>query len=560
MNAHGAAVKMPRLALRRILLQRLFRLQLQTTSRPFTSNITSRGRPQLPFLSIPVTTRQRVRYFTTEKKRWLGYEGRLFLRYNISIWGGVACIAAILFLVNQEALEKDFPTPHEWSILTRMAVRGAKNAANNEHAQNVDWVEVIVTCRQALARLEEPKIDGAGIKELLDEPLTIEGVGAAGKDISAKSENWRRGYYEVLMLMAQASEQLDGYVKDTTRNIVFPPEVVIGPSNPRPKPIPPGAERAPREEDCVIAYEPADNQYLRVLTTKGFTARQKMDATLRYASFLDFKNLSDAAMRMYDWALSLATETAPSSPPLIDPLTYTINDKATLPSENVLTVLTSIALHKVRRGDVAAALPIFISLLRARRTLPQAPLPGQERPFDTPVTLWQRVAKLAQPPQYPAPPDDGTRPPWRHPKELCEEAGLNLYIGEILYAIKDSKANCEEGLAWTRDAVDLAEEQLHKLGPVGGDNEARKKCRECLGTGLENWSAMVAKLAKEEEARNKAGPKKSTFNFWSGSEATVDGSRWAAEEKVVQERIRRTRDLLVAVEAPAAGLVSLLQV
>ncbi|KAK1992354.1 hypothetical protein LX36DRAFT_557359, partial [Colletotrichum falcatum] len=555
-----------RLALRRILLQRLFRLQ---TTRPFTSNarpLAPRGgRPQLPFLSIPVTSpRPRARYFTTEKKRWLRYEARLFLRYNVSIWGGALCVLAIYLLLNEEALEKEHPTPHEWSFLTRVRVRGAKHAAKDtrEDRDFVDWVEVLVSCREALKRLENPAVDGAGLREL---PGDDDGVGA-GKDLSAKSENWRRGYYEVLMLMAQASEQLDGWVKDRTRNVVFPPDVVIGPSNPRPKPIPAGAESAPREEDCDPACEPADDLYLRILTTRGLTARQKMDAALRYASFLDYKQLPDAAESMYQWALSLAADgpDAPpsaSTPPQVDPRTYTLaNEKpssSSPPSENLLTVLTAIALHKARVGDVSAALPIFVSVLRARRALPQAPLPGQEiRPAKPPANLWQKVWALAQPPAYPPPPDDGSRPAWRHPRELCEEAALNLYVGEILYAAKyggggsSSRTNREEGLAWTRDAVDLAEEQLRAIGPSGGDGEARRKCRECLGTGLQNWSTMVARLAREEEQAKqaKAGtPSRSAFSFWSGTKTAADDDRegrWAAEDKVVKERVRRTRELL----------------
>uniref|UniRef100_L2FVZ0 Uncharacterized protein n=1 Tax=Colletotrichum fructicola (strain Nara gc5) TaxID=1213859 RepID=L2FVZ0_COLFN len=158
-----------RLALRRILLQRL-----------------STPRPQLPFLTIPVTNRPRARYFTTEKKRWLRWEGSLFLRYNISIWGGAACVLAIVFLLNQEALEKEFPTPHEWSIRTRMWIRGAKSAAVNPHLRNVDWAEVIISCREALNILEDVQRDGKGIRELLDEPLSIDGLGAAGKDVSAQ--------------------------------------------------------------------------------------------------------------------------------------------------------------------------------------------------------------------------------------------------------------------------------------------------------------------------------------------------------------------------------------
>ncbi|KAK2020817.1 hypothetical protein LX32DRAFT_576341 [Colletotrichum zoysiae] len=601
-----------RLALRRVLLQRLSRLQ--AARRPFTSNhapLASRGgcRPQLPFLSIPVASSSsspprgapRARYFTTEKRRWLRHEGRMFLRYNASLWGAALCLLGIVFLLNQEALEKEHPTPHEWSLLTRMRVRGARNAARDSQDREVDWVEVLVSCREALRRLEDAGVDGAGLRDLLgdDEPLSIDGAGGAGKDVSAKSENWRRGYYEVLMLLAQASEQLDGWVKDTTRNVVFPPEVVVGPSNPHPRPIPPGAASAPREEDCEAAFEPAENHYLRILTTRGFTPRQRMDAALRYASFLDYKHLPDAAERMYQWALSLATDGDAPPQPRVDPRTYTLlaGDKPSSsppPSENLLTVLTSIALHKARAGDVNAALPIFISVLRARRALPQAPPPGQEPSSAAAAaaddSLWQGVWALAQPPVYPPPPDDGSRPPaWRHPRELCEEAALNLYIGEILYAAGDAGAgvsgngngngngngggratNREEGLAWTRDAVDLAEEQLRAIGPSGGDARARHTCRECLGTGLQNWSAMIARLAREEEEAKKAkadaaaAPARSVFGFWSGAETTTttaaaDEGRWAAEEKVVKERVRRTRELLVPAEPPAVGLASLLK-
>ncbi|EFQ32683.1 uncharacterized protein GLRG_07827 [Colletotrichum graminicola M1.001] len=632
-----------RLALRRILLQRLFRLQ---TTRPFTSNTTplaSRGRPQLPFLSIPVASSRypRVRYFTTEKKRWLRYEGRLFLRYNVSIWGAALCALAIVFLLNQEALEKEHPTPHEWSLLTRVGVRGAKHAAKDSQGHDVDWVEVLVSCREMLKRLEDPAGDGAGIRELLDEPLSIEGVGAAGKDLSAKSENWRRGYYELLMLLAQASEQLDGWVRDKKSKYVFPPEVVIGPSNPRPRPIPPGAQSAPVEEDCEPACEPADNHYLRILTTRGFTDRQKMDAALRYASFLDYKNLPDAAERMYQWALSLATEegTAPSgSPPQVDPRTYTlVNDKLSPPpSENLLTVLTSIALHKARAGDVSAALPIFVSVLRARRALPQTPPADQERPSDArPATLWQRVWDLARPPRYPRQRLDvverlprhtvcqgmesrlnGTRPPidpgisrvalgldaggavltliaqgefstprstvpappsWPPPPAELSPVCLHVFNPVhrrriLLRRPRDGRGavrTAREGPSrWDgADAVDLAEEQLRAIGPSGGDGEARRTCRECLSTGLQNWSTMVARLAREEEeekkAKAKAGPVKSAFGFWSEAKTAADDGdegRWVAEEKVVKERVRRTRELLVQAERPASGLASLLQV
>ncbi|KAF3350312.1 hypothetical protein VD0002_g1930 [Verticillium dahliae] len=562
-----------RLATRRRLTQRLFELP----AREFTSNtaLASRVRPQLPFLSIPLTTRRRkVRYFTTENKLWLRHEGRLFLRYNISIWGSLVCVVAIGFMLNQEWLEKDFPTPHEWSFLTRMGVRGAKSAQRVAGNRGTNYDEIIVSCQSALKRLEDPQIDGAGVRELLgDEPLSIDGLGSVGKDISTKDENWRRGYYEVMMLLATTLEQVDGWVKDRTRNIVCPPAMVVGPSNPRPQPMPVGAPGAPKEQDCEVAYESAENAYLRILTTKGFSTKQRLDAALAYASFLDFKKVPEAAARVYDWALSIALETVdPSSPPVVDRRTLTLNDRSAAPSENVLSVLTAMATHKAHGGDVAGALPIFVSLLRARRALPTTPPTAtRAKSFDSsPSNFWQKLWALAQPPQYPPPPPDGTTPPWRDNKQLCEEAALHLYIGEILYSSNDTLRTREEGLTWTRDGVDLAEEQLRELGPATAANRATKTtCRECLGTGLHNWSLMVKRLAKEEKAQQQEAERKAAAaagstsklgRFWSSAPNPKEaGTRWAAEEKVVYERIRRTNELLVDVAPPSAGLSDLLR-
>ncbi|KAL2757700.1 hypothetical protein ACRALDRAFT_1061010 [Sodiomyces alcalophilus JCM 7366] len=544
-----------RLALRRLLFQRLFRPP-SSPHRPFTSNtsLASRSRPQLPFLSIPVTTRRRERYFTTKTRRWLRHEGSLFVRYNIALWGSLVCVAGIILVLNQERLEKEFPTPHEWSFITRMRVRGAKNADKHEGPKGKNWDEIIVSCKEALKRLEDPNKDGAGVRELInDEPLSIDGLGSVGKDVSDKSENWRRGYYETMMLLASSLERVDGWVKDRTRNIVCPPQMVVGPSNPRPEPMPPGAPSAPKEENCEPAYESAENTYLRILTTNGFNAKQRLDAALAYAYFLDYKKLPDAAERVYDWAISIATESAdPSSPPPVDRRTLTINDQATPPSDNLLSALTAIATQKARAGDLSAALPMFISLLRARRSLPSTAPDGSagETTATARSSWWLKLWELAKPPQYPPPPPDGTQPPWRSPKNLCEEAALHLYIGEILYSSQDKAQMREEGVAWTRDGVDLAEEQLRNLGKAGAA-DAREKCKECLTTGLENWSTMVKRLAKQEaEQRRKVeeggGGGGSTFGaFWSQPKPQEVEARWAAEEKVVQERARRTSELLI---------------
>ncbi|ROT35397.1 hypothetical protein SODALDRAFT_328738 [Sodiomyces alkalinus F11] len=499
----------------------------------------------------------------------------MVVRYNIALWGSLICLAGIILMLNQDSLEKQFPTPHEWSFITRMRVRGAKSANNHGGPKGKNWDEIIVSCREALKRLEDPNIDGAGVRELLnDEPLSIEGLGNVGKDISDKSENWRRGYYEVMMLLARSLEQVDGWVKDKTRNIVCPPQMVVGPSNPRPEPMPPGAPSAPKEENCEPAYESAENAYLRILTTKGFSTKQRLDAALAYAFFLDYKRLPEAAERVYDWALSIATESAdPSSPPLVDRRTLTIHDKATPPSDNVLSVLTAIATQKARSGDLSAALPMFISLLRARRSLPSTAAEGSVEETaaaaaaasaaEARSSWWQKLWELAKPPQYPPPPPDGTQAPWRSAKNLCEEAALHLYIGEILYSSQDKAQMREEGVAWTRDGVDLAEEQLRKLGTTGA-GDAKETCKECLTTGLENWSTMVKRLARQEaeqhKKREESGGGGSSFGaFWSQPKPQEVEARWAAEEKVVQERVRRTSELLIDAAPPESFVQSLLK-
>ncbi|CAI4211068.1 unnamed protein product [Parascedosporium putredinis] len=224
------------------------------------------------------------------------------------------------------------------------------------------------------------------------------------------------------------------------------------------------------------------------------------------------------------------------------------------PSSNLLKALTAFATHKASVGEVSAALPTFVSILKARRELSDSPPPPKVSSGGPSKSLLEMVGGVFQPPAYPEAPDDGTSAPWRDARELCEEAGLRLYIGEILYATRSK----EEGVAWTREAVDAAEEQLRKVTEKKGsavDKEAKKTCQQCLSTGLYNWSAMAAALANVESKR-KADAKAqepSRFRFWSrtGSEATAD--RWLAEEKVAQERIRQTKSLLEEVAPPPSN-------
>lgn len=507
----------------------------------------TKARPNLPFLHVPTTSPVAVRYFTSTGRGWFKHEAKLVARYTITLWGLAISVLVIAFAVTEEMSEREFPTPHDWNFMTRKYLRDAnkyKDPANGA----INWARALELSRGVVIRLEDPKGDGKGItklSDLVDPTLEVPGE-FINCDISEKSEEWRRGYFEAIMLAAKAAEHVDGWVRDVTRNVVSPPEYVIGPSNPTPKPIAAGDPHAPREEDCELAYPAADNWYLKILATKGFTSRQKIEAILEYASFMEYKQRTHEAEALYNMALKESTgDLGPSKLPF-DPKTFALKDGAGSPSYNLLGSLTAIANFKARSGNVSAALPIYLSILKARRSL------SNERPHEDRrlkrIPLHQQVIKFFAPPDYPAPPPDGDLVPWRSPEERCQEASLHVYIGEILYSAKSR----DDGLSWTRDGVDLAEEQLRSMKVDEKTKTAKQLCRECLGTGLGNWSTMVSRLAKAEKAKTEdASNKPGMFSFW-GSTPQAEG-RWAAEEAVVEERIRRTRELLEEVKPPSIG-------
>ncbi|KAI1343580.1 hypothetical protein F5Y15DRAFT_370478 [Xylariaceae sp. FL0016] len=549
----------PRTVVRRLLCLRPLKPSTSTQLLTRNSRLALSTRPQLPFLSVPLTRNQQFRYLTTERKRWLAYEVYLGFKYTVYVWAIVGFSLVAYFSVQQEWLERKYPTPDEWRALTRLRFRLAKWAPDRSDTTGTDWVIVGNYAKNVLERLEDKSIDGQDLEDLVEGGMWIDGVGESGFDITKKSEPWRRGYYEALMLCAKAAEHLDNQVVDTTRHLVFPADQVHGPSNPDPQPIYHGSPSAPHEKDCERAYETPETFYLKVMLTRGFSAKQQMDAALAYATWLDVKGMPEASEKILEWALMIAEPFQPS----FDSQSYILKDNVKPPSANALTVLTALAAHKARNGDVSGALPILISILRARRALPSStsqvtsyePKETHESPW-TVSNIVGVVKRLAAPPAYPPPPPDGQSPPVRDSKELCEEAGLNLYIGEIIYASATAgkTGSREDGLAWTREAVDLAEEQLHSLGATTTDVEAKKTCRECLGSGLDNWAKMVARLAREEEEKQNAGPAKgsSWLGLWGEGKQDISG-RWAAEENVVKERMRRAQEILEELEPPKTG-------
>ncbi|OAA54899.1 hypothetical protein ISF_08170 [Cordyceps fumosorosea ARSEF 2679] len=518
-------------------------------TRPLTTQsqlFAATPRPSLPFLTPPSSNTTSVRYFTSTRSGWIRHEVKLAARYTLTLWGMLAAGLVILFFVQEELVEREHPTPHEWTYMTRKFLRDAKKLEDPKDG-NIQWANALGRARSALMRLSDPRKDGAGLVALSDEatdPTLQDPVEFVPYDITAKSEEWRRGYFEALMMAAKTAEHVDGWVLDVTRNMVSPAKFVIGPSNPHPTPIPPGAAHAPLEENCVDAFPPADRWYMKILATKGLTERQRLEAALEYASFMEYKSQAEAARSLQELALAEATRGIDAADLPYDGKTLALKERAGSPSLNLLDVLGAMANSKARGGDLSGALPMYVSLLKARRGLSdeRPPAPPRTQPRHN-IPVHQRLLNLLSPPAYPPPPPDGTRPPWRSPEERCQEAALQVYIGEILYATSSR----DDGLSWTRDGVDLAEEQLRALGPgAAAKDPAKKACRECLGAGLDNWHNMVARLARAERAMEADKP--SMFSFWGGGSAPE--GRWAAEEAVVQERVRRTKELMEDVAPP----------
>jgi hypothetical protein len=515
------------------------RILLFRPSRPPNRLLTQlrHSRPQLPFLSQPRPSPRQIRFFTTDRKAWLKDELKKAVRYTATGWLLLGLLVTIALGVQQEWLERKFPSPHEWSWATRMNFRSARWEEDHDDDEKsdvrTDWANAGGYYRDLLMRLENLEIDGAGLEEQDEGGILVAGIGKTGYDISKKPESWRRGYYQVLMGAARAAEHLDGWVRDRTRNIAFPANVVIGPSNPNPRPVPPGGASAPKEEDCDAAFEPPETYYMRVLTTRGFTEKQRLDAALAYATWLDYKGTPDAAEDMFKWALDIASSSSPNPKSIISP-SGTLNPTAEPPSANILSATTALAIHHARTSNFNLALPIFLSVLRSRRSLvtsppknPSTPLPSDEDSKSGPLSI---ILSALAPPTYPPPPPDGTSPPPRDAVARCEEAALMAYIGEIFYATASGStqrqidAGRDEGLAWTREAVDIAEEVLRSSSTgtgTGSENsnsngkaagmetgtgkelgkEAKKICSQCLETGLGNWAKMVERLAKEERER-----------------------------------------------------------
>lgn len=565
-----------------------------TNPRPFSHNsqllLVSHGRtrPQLPFLHSAIVGRasqnsfgnqlpsQLARLLTTERKVFLKQQVILGIKYSIILWTIVGLLYVISFGIQIEIIDRAHPCPPEWSFKTKQEWRRVKKWEEpNEQNSLVDWAVVGGLYRLLLKRLEDPAVDGAGIQPTLksEGDIYVKGVGKAGLDISAKSEPWQRAYHKCLMGMAMAAENRDGWVQDKTTNVCFPKDQVIGPSNPHPKQVPPGSPPAPFEDNCILVFDPPETYYMKILTTQGFHSRQRLEAALACANWFDYKGLPSTAEDMYDWALDIAMGALPQGVNnAVDIKTGIINSDADYVSTNLLHATTALASHHAQYGNLSAALPIYLSVLRAQRENSVSPSPGLS-PEDRkdPLTAVTDFIKSAFSPRpYPPPPPTGGERPRRTATRTCEEAGIMANIGEILFASSMSTSvsksspdsptgkpiptksstghlqNQQMGLGWTREAVDLAEATLESVAK--DDEEARTKCAECLAMGIENWSSMVDIMLKDEREAKASTSKRANSKWFWGGDVKTQLDRWEEEEKAVNERFKRTRRMLLREE------------
>ena len=453
--------------------------------------------------------------------------------------------------VYQEEIEHQWPTPPEWSWKSRWCLRSAQALQNPEQIGKLmtNWPMVAGYLRDLLERLENPDGEGKGIVEQEEGGFLVAGVGKTGFDITAKSEPWRRGYFQALIGAAKAAESLEGWLTDRKQRISAPAEYVVGPSNPRPKPMPAGQKKVPREENCEPASPSPETFYMKILTTRGFDTRQKVEAALSYADWLDYKGLKSTAQDMYNWAMDIAAAgSSVDASKVVDLKTGVLqNDGKHLPSENIIRVSTALGVYHAKQGNLPNALSIFTSVLKARRSLPANPsdsvlpfFPSLPRSSNDPFrSIFNSLKTVLIPVEYPPPQPSGDEPPVLTATSACDEAGLMTYIGEIIFA----SSSKESGLAWTRDAVDMAETSILELGTTEETRIPRERCADCLRIGLNNWKTMVSRLVVQAEKEELEAIEKAKTTWYGGKKQvqtkSLERKRWEAERIILDDRARK---------------------
>lgn len=505
------------------------------------------------------------RFISTERKqRWKDNFWRQ-VRFHSYLWPSIFLLVVVMNGLKHVRLESEYPTPPDWSFWSRWAYRMAKYTELDEEAKIhrvlTDWGKVGVYYTQLLQRLESEKHDGKHLAR------TSSDEGEDGLDISAKGEQWQRGYIDAVMAAARVAENLQGMCrrKGDPKGKIYPRECIPGPNNPRPKPLPWDRNQAhqnpPTADQVEDAFPSPHFFYEKLLTTDSLTTRQRLDAALAYADWIEFTGQREASDKWYQRAVMIASRPLPAEirGSVVDMNTGIINkahDEDV--TDNVLRASTALAVRHARTGRVKEALPIFLSVLRARKSLLPSPFGAtgeKQRPKQdgSLVTVYLSALQnvLVERP-YPPPPPTGDERPYHTLKEACEEVALMTYIGEILFATSESER--EKGLGWTRDSIDAAEAVMWVMDEQAV-NDGRETCRQCLDTGLQNWKEMARQMAalavkREDDIQHGSGFLGLGFGKSRQlSKARREAQRWEDEGEVIELRIQKTLPLTQPLKA-----------
>jgi hypothetical protein len=393
----------------------------------------------------------------------------------------------------------------------------------------VEWGAVANAFDKLIRRLEDRQVDGEGLVEVAG---TREGGGGGGTavgggtggavdatatlvtsrigldlarafDISGKPEAWRRGYFEVLSGAARAAERLDGLVVDVKTKKGWPVQYVVGPSNPEPKLLPAmRSTEQPQEENCVRITPPAGEYYEKLLATRGLEAGQVIATELAYSEWLDSIGDHDVAESHIRSALSRSLEATSNPSQVMDVKRGVIKPNATTLTTNILQSATALGVHLASTGQPDFALPIFLSVVRAYRSIPNhQPKKAYTIAFDPSTDLWTLISTYSRNfwsvVEYPPPPPSGNDVLLSRPGDTgCAESAATTYAAEVLFATAPSRR--DTALEWTKKAVETA--HARSLGSNVKAQE-RIQCAECAVVGLENWEAMLTKMVAESMAQ-----------------------------------------------------------
>lgn len=218
------------------------------------------------------------------------------------------------------------------------------------------------------------------------------------------------------------------------------------------------------------------------------------------------------AERLFTLAYTLAAEDAgipstttptPTPPGVLPP---TVPPHHLTPT--LLTAAAELGIHHARFKHLSQALPIFLSLLRARTSVD----PRSLKPADT------ERGGIADP---------------------CEIGKVQAYIGEVLWAAGER----EQGVEWERRAVETVTGVGNGRGGSSSLVEERAGCRDCAVLAAGNWVVMVRRMLEEMERGEEKGGEKGrgwSLGLWRGKSGEGGRRReeWEGELGVAEECLK----------------------